>query len=200
MTLLVHDTRPLAAPRRVDVRSELSALIAQRNISALKHYFNPWLASDLGPIAAGLTIEELAILFRHGSHELAAATFAYLPGATQRKLLKTLSQEQAASLLNELAHDDRTRFLSELPVEVGMQMLGLLTPDERQVAQALLTYPPHSVGRMMTLDYVAIPIKSTVGEALDHIRKYGFDRETLETIFVVDDEDQLIDDLRVRRI
>jgi magnesium transporter len=189
-----------APPQPANVGSDLSALIAQRNISALKHYLNPWLAADLAPIAAGLALEDLATLFRSAPRELTAATFAYLPGASQRKLLKMLSQEQAASLLNELPHDDRTRFLNELPMEVAMQMLGLLTPDERHVAQTLLAFPPHSVGRMMTLDYVDVPMECTVGQALDHIRTDGVDRETLETVFVVDAEHRLIDDLRVRRI
>jgi magnesium transporter len=75
----------------------------------------------------------------------------------------------------------------------------MLTPDERQVAQSLLAYPEHSVGRMMTLDYVAVHPEWTVREALDYIREHGYDRETLNMVFVVDDRGHLVDDIRVRR-
>ena len=79
-------------------------------------------------------------------------------------------------------------------------MLAMLTPDERKVAQSLLAYPEHSVGRMMTLDYVAVQPEWTVREALDYIREHGYDRETLNIVFVVDAGGHLIDDVRVRRL
>jgi magnesium transporter len=80
-----------------------------------------------------------------------------------------------------------------------MQLLGMLTPDERKVAQSLLAYPEHSVGRMMTLDFVAVHPEWTVREALDYIRNHGYDRETLNIVFVVDENGRLLDDIRVRR-
>ncbi|MEO6569422.1 MAG: magnesium transporter, partial [Opitutaceae bacterium] len=131
---------------------------------------------------------------------LAAGTFAYLSLDAQRRLLKLLTQEQAAALLDALPQDDRTAFLNELPLELAMQLLSLLTPDERKVAQSLLAYPEHSVGRMMTLDYVAVRPEWNVQNALDFIREHGFDRETLNVIFVVDADGRLVDDIRVRRL
>jgi magnesium transporter len=51
----------------------------------------------------------------------------------------------------------------------------------------------------MTLDYVAVRPEWTVREALDYIREHGYDRETLNVVFVVDDRGHLVDDIRVRR-
>ena len=186
-------------PAQANVKTELSALIARKELGALKKYLEPWLPADIAPIIADLPVEELAALFRVSSRELAATTFTYVPLEAQKKLLKLLNQEQAAALLNALPPDDRTAFLNELPLDVAMQMLSMLTPDERQVAQSLLAYPEHSVGRMMTLDYVAVRPEWTVREALDYIRTHGFDRETLNVVFVVDDRGHLVDDIRVRR-
>jgi magnesium transporter len=142
---------------------------------------------------------ELAALFRVCSRDLTVATFTYMPLEPQKRLLKLLTQEQAAALLNGLPSDDRTAFLNELPLDLAMQLLSMLTPDERQVAQSLLAYPEHSVGRMMTLDFVAVHPEWTVREALDYIREHGYDRETLNVVFVVDDDGHLVDDIRVRR-
>ena len=55
--------------------------------------------------------------------------------------MKTLSKEDVASLLNEMAPDDRTTFLEELPANVTREMLALLTPKERAIAVTLLGYP-----------------------------------------------------------
>ena len=170
------------------VKSEILALIDRKDLSALRKYLEKWLPSDLAPIIADMSVGELAAIFRAGSRELAATTFTYMPHEGQTKLLKVLSQEQSAALLNALPPDDRTAFLNELPLDLAMQMLGMLTPDERQVAQSLLAYPEHSVGRMMTLDYVAVRPEWTVKQALDYIREHGYDRETLNIIFVVDEQ------------
>lgn len=187
----------MSAP--ASIRSEISALLARKDYPALKQRLLPWHPADLAPMIADLPVEELAALFRVSSRELAATTFTYVPLEAQKKLLKLLTQEQSAALLNALPPDDRTAFLNDLPLDVAMQLLSMLSPDERQVAQSLLAYPEHSVGRMMTLDYVAVRPEWTVREALDYIREHGYDRETLNVVFVVDAAGHLIDDIRVRR-
>ena len=186
-------------PAQANVKTDVATLIDQKDLGALKKYLEPWQPADLAPLIADLPVEQLAALFRLGSRELAATTFTYVPLEVQKKLLKLLNQEQAAALLNALPPDDRTAFLNELPLDVAMQLLSMLTPDERQVAQSLLAYPEHSVGRMMTLDYVAVHPEWTVRQALDYIREHGYDRETLNMVFVVDDRGHLVDDIRVRR-
>ena len=190
---------PRSMPAQANVKLEITALIERKDLAAVKKYLEPWLAADLAPIIADLPVEELAALFRVCSRELAAAIFTYMPLEAQRKLLRALNQEQVAALLNALPPDDRTVFLNELPLDVAMQLLAMLSPDERQVAQSLLAYPEHSVGRMMTLDFVAVHPGWTVREALDYIREHGYDRETLNMVYVVDEGGHLIDDVRVRR-
>ncbi len=180
-------------------KAEISAHLANKDFDAVKQKLESWLPSDVAPILSELPIEELAVLFRNCSKELAAAVFSYLEHNAKHKLLKTLTQAQAAALLNELPPDDRTTFLNELPLDLAMQLLCLLSPEERRVAQDLLAYPEHSVGRMMTLDYVAVRPEWTVREALDFIRTHGYDRETLNMVYVTDESGHLLDDVRVRR-
>ena len=67
-----------------------------------------------------------------------------------------MAQEDVAELLNNMAPDERTLFLEELPAEATRQLLALLTPAERSVALTLLGYPEKSVGRLMTPHYVAV--------------------------------------------
>ncbi len=181
------------------LRAEISALIDNKNFAGLKAKLAPWLPADLAPILSELPVEQIGILFRHCTPQLAGATFAYLEHPAKYKLLKTLTQPQAAALLNELPPDDRTAFLHELPLDLAMQMLCWLSPEERKIAQDLLAYPEHSVGRMMTLDFVAVRPEWTVREALEYIREHGYDRETLNMVYVTDEGGILLDDIRVRR-
>jgi magnesium transporter len=109
-----------------------------------------------------------------------------------------MAREQVVGILNEMSPDDRTALLEELPSAAARQLIRLLTPEERRIAQALLGYPEGSVGRLMTPDLIAIDANWTVKETLDYVRENGRDSETLNVIYVVDDRGKLIDDLRIR--
>jgi magnesium transporter len=52
----------------------------------------------------------------------------------------------------------------------------------------------------MTPDYVAVREGWTVQQVLDYVRTHGHDSETLNVIYVVDDEGMLLDDIRIREI
>jgi magnesium transporter len=97
-----------------------------------------------------------------------------------------------------MSPDDRTALLEEMPSAAARQLIRLLTPEERRVAQALLGYPEGSVGRLMTPDFIAVHADWSVRDVLDYVRENGQDSETLNVIYVVDERGKLIDDLRIR--
>jgi magnesium transporter len=138
------------------------------------------------------------IIFRVLPHDLAADVFEYLGIEEQQQLLRAMAHEQVVGILNEMAPDDRTALLEELPSDAARKLIRFLTPEERRVATALLGYPEDSVGRLMTPDFIAVKEDWTVQEVLDYIRSYGQDSETLNVIYVVDDHNKLVDDIRMR--
>src|SRR5262249_38954583 len=114
--------------------------------------------------------------------------------------LHGLGQNHVAEMLNEMAPDDRTALLEELPGSVTRQLIDLLSPEERHVATQLLGYPEGSVGRLMTPNYVAIRDTWTVAQVIEHLREVGRDMETLNILYVVDERGKLVDDIRLREI
>jgi magnesium transporter len=132
--------------------------------------------------------------------ELGVKTFEFLPFPIQRSLLQSLMPEKAAYVLKKMAPDDRTAFLEELPRTVANELLKLLPVEEKALAIKLLGYPENSVGRLMTTDYIAVRPHWTVKQALDHIRRFGHDSETINVIYVTDNQGKLMDDLRVREL
>jgi magnesium transporter len=99
-----------------------------------------------------------------------------------------------------MAADDRTALLAELPHDEAELFINRLDPDQRAVARALLDYSEDSVGRLMTPEYVVVHKEWTIRHVLDHVRSHGRDKETLNVIYIVDDKNKLIDDLRIREI
>jgi magnesium transporter len=177
---------------------EIQSMIAAREFAALRELFSEMPPADVAEIILDLPEDEQVIIFRILPHALAADVFEYLDVEAQQQLLRGMAHEQVVSILNEMSPDDRTALLEELPSAAARQLIRLLTPEERRIAQALLGYPEGSVGRLMTPDLVAVDAGWTVREVLDYIRENGQDSETLNVIYVVDDRGKLIDDVRIR--
>jgi magnesium transporter len=155
--------------------------------------------TDIAELVEGLDDAHSAVVFRLLPHDLAADVFSYLDSEQQQHLIAKLGTEHLAALINDMDPDDRTALLEEMPGEVAQRLMNLLTPTERRVTQTILGYPEESVGRLMTPDYVRVKQEWTISEAMQHIRKYGRDAETVNVIYVVDEHLRLIDDLRIRQ-
>jgi magnesium transporter len=177
---------------------EIKSLIDARNFVALRELFEEWPPADVAEVILDLPDDEQVIIFRVLPAAMAADVFEYIGVEEQQKLLHAMAHEQVVGILNEMSPDDRTALLEEMPSAAARQLIRLLTPEERHVAQALLGYPEGSVGRLMTPDFIPVREDWTVKEVLDFVREYGQDSETLNVIYVVDERGKLIDDVRMR--
>ena len=179
---------------------DLEALIEARDFPSLREEIKNWPAGDLADLMEPLPAEKEAVLFRLLPREQAAQIFSYLPIERQEELLKALAHEEVINILNAMSDDDRTDLLEELPANVTRKLLNSLSPEERKVASQLLGYGENTVGRLMTPHFVRLKPHWTIAHALDHIRRYGMDSETMSLVYVIDENSKLIDDLRIRQL
>src|SRR5437879_3891951 len=179
---------------------EIRGLIKARDFAGLRELFSEWPPADVAEVIVDMPEDDRVIIFRVLPAALAADVFEYLDVDSQQSLLRCMAHEQVVAILNEMSPDDRTALLEEMPSAAARQLIRLLTPEERRIAQALLGYPEGSVGRLMTPDFVAVREDWTVKEVLDYVREYGQDSETLNIIYVVDERGKLMDDLRIRQL
>ncbi len=185
-----------------EIKLHLLRLFDEKSWKILKNELN-----DLEPLQIAEVIEDLPksdqiLMFRLLSRKLAKETFQYLSHEEQEDIIDGLAtnKERIAALLNDLDPDDRTAFFEELPGKVSQRLVQMLSKEERAIAVRLLGYPEESIGRLMTPEYVAVKPNFTVQQALEHIRKFGHDSETLNVIYVVDEYWKLIDDIRIKEI
>ena len=184
------------------LKPDIQELIRERNFEALREGLLDWDPAEVAELIDGLPPEDDVVLFGLLSRELATRTFELLSSEKQQDLVEELARDRQllSKILNDLSPDDRTDLLEDLPPPVVQQLLKLLSPTEREIAVALLAYPPDSIGRLMTPDYVTVRPQWTIAEALDHIRRTGKDSETLNVVYVIDDHMHLVDDLRIRQL
>lgn len=184
----------------MDPTPEIEALLRRRNWSALCHLLATNSAPEVADLLARLDTTDRALLFHALDRAQQAEVFSHLDCHGQDELLHALTDEQTRRLLADLPPDDRTALLGELPGLATQRLLNLLAPEDLVKARELLGYPEQSVGRLMTPHYVAVRAGWTIEQALGHVRAHGRDCETVDRIYVIDDEWHLLDDISLRSL
>ncbi|MET4140191.1 magnesium transporter [Pedobacter sp. UYP1] len=181
------------------VVEEVVELIEREGDEQLREYLDALNISDVEHLIDELP--QYAVKFIDTlSIKRAVNVFRILDFPTQEKIIKKLPGEKLAQLINLLPPDDRTSLFSELKGDAVKKLIILLPAKDRVEALSLLGYKEDSVGRLMTPDYIAVKTDWTVKRVLEHIRKYGKDSETIDVIYVIDENGILLDDIRIREI
>lgn len=179
------------------LQQQFEEVIAQQNQLAIADFLNEQNISDVAELINNNAEYEAPIIANMSIHR-ASKVFKILDLSVQKLIIKELPPNKTAELLNDLPADDRTDFLEELPNTTIRELIKLLNPEELKITLAMLGYPEDSVGRLMTPDYVYVYAHNTVAEVYDTIRKFGKNSETTDVIYVIDNNGELLDDIRIR--
>ncbi len=152
---------------------------------------------DIADVLTELPGEEASIAFRLLRRDHAADVLACLEPDSQESLLGQLSTSVLRAF-EEMDPDDRAELLDEMPDSLAKRLIATLDDVDRAETQRILGYAPESIGRLMTPHYVRVRPEWSVARALEHIRRYGQDAETIHWVYIVDDRGRLIDDVHIR--
>lgn len=185
-----------------EIITRLEQLLAEKNWKGVRQEFSVFDAIQLAAVIEIFLKADQIVLFRMVPRNLAKEVFQHLSRSEQENIVEGLAAnaQELTALLNSLDPDDRTAFLKGLPRDVRQRLLRMLSVEKREISTHLLDYPEDSVGRLMTPEFVALKPQYTVQKALEHIRKFGRDSETLNVIYIVDEHWKLIDDIRLEEI
>lgn len=186
----------------IETTDEISELIGKKEWKVLRNELSGLESLEIAEIIEELSPGDDILIFRLLASSQAKETFQFLSHDKQEQIIEGIAKntQKLSSLLNDLDPDDRTAFFEELPGQVSQRLIQLLSPDERKIALQLLGYPEDSIGRLMTPEFVAVKVHFTIAQTLEHIRKFGNNSETLNVIYVVDDNWKLIDDIKIRQV
>ena len=183
----------------IPLQQQFEEVIAAKDKLAIQEFLNDQNITDVAELIYENPDYETQII-SHISIHRAASVFKILDVNEQKRIIKNLPAFKSAELLNELPPDDRVAFLEELPTSTVRDLIKTLNPEERKITLELLGYPENSVGRLMTPDYVYVYEHNTVKEVLETIRRYGKNTETIDVIYIINQNGELIDDIRIKDI
>lgn len=179
---------------------DITEMIEAGRLNDIQIFLSSQPAPDVAEMVSEVDERYQLLLFRLLPRKLADEVFSLLDPDSQDLLVNNMANEEARQVLSALSPDDRTALFEELPANVTRRLLSLLSEQDRKQSLALLSYPRDSVGRLMTNRYITVRPDWTVEQAIEHIRRTGSDSETLEVVYVADEDGILLGDLRLRSL
>jgi magnesium transporter len=142
--------------------------------------------SELAEILADLAPAEREAIFTTLDEEVAAETLEEVDPKLQKSLLESLDEERIADIVEEMDPGAAADLLSELSDEQSEAILEEMEPEERHEVEELLEFHEDSAAGRMTTDFVAVGIHATVAEAVQAMREFDGDTESLTEIYLLD--------------
>ena len=111
---------------------------------------------------------------------------------SQLEVLHKLGMEKSSTVMDLMDNDDLADLLSELSVEKLEEFLSVMKTEESLTVQNLMQYPAETAGGIMTNRYIWIKKYYTVREAVDKFKSFAEVAETINYLYVLDEEKKLV--------
>jgi CBS domain-containing protein/sporulation protein YlmC with PRC-barrel domain len=147
--------------------------------------------ADLADIVEALGPEDREAIFENIDSEVAADALSEVDPDIQVSILESLETEKAAEIVEEMAPDQAADVLAELEEATSDEILEEMEQDPKHEVEELLEFAEDSAGGLMNTEYVALPETATVADALAALRQNEDLLETLNTLFLVDEDQRL---------
>ncbi|MBD5522047.1 MAG: magnesium transporter [Lachnospiraceae bacterium] len=177
---------------------EILELLKSGQYLKLRQFITNLNVADIAAYMEEMEREDLLKLFRILPKSMAADVFSYLEIETEQYIITSLSDRDAANIIDNLMADDATDLLEEMPANVVKRLLAHASADTRRDINHLLRYPEDSAGSIMTVEYVDLKENLTVQQAIEKIRKVGVDSETINICYVLDKSRRLLGTVALR--
>lgn len=174
------------------MKSKIKNLIKGKQYSQFKKEIVKLEEADIAEILEELEDEYLITFFRLLPKSIAADTFAFLELDAQQTIISSLTDKEAAHIIDNMYADDATDLMEEMPANVVNKILAQTTKETRRIINLLFNYPEDSAGSIMTVEFMDIKEYMTVEEAIKKIKKEAVDKETIDFCYVLNKSRKLV--------
>ena len=166
----------------------------------LRHSGDEDFPAEVARLLQTVTNEEAINVFVALPDDLKVKTFSFFDHVVQLGIMEELPGPQRSNILNNLESKKDTRSFDSLDGVEVTEYLALLSDKNRLATYDLLGYPEQSVARLINTRFTTVRKEWTLGQAVEHIRRFYSDTPDANVIFVVDNNGKLVDDLPIRRL
>ncbi|NLD34313.1 MAG: magnesium transporter [Clostridiales bacterium] len=173
------------------IEEKLNRLLAEGRHGQLRGALMMLNPVDIANYMRQLDPEKLLLLFRILPKDSSADVFSYMDADQREMLVNSIGDAEITALIDEMFMDDAVDFLEELPANAVKRVLQHTDPKTRAIINQFLKYPENSAGSLMTIEYCEFKPGMNVGDALKVIKETGVDKESIYTLYLVDEQRHL---------
>ncbi|MBP3581392.1 MAG: magnesium transporter, partial [Clostridia bacterium] len=171
---------------------EIIDKIENKAFSSLKPILTEMRPIDIAELINDIDEEKVLVVFRLLPKYLANQTFVEMDSDTQEIVIKAFTDKELSGMINDLFVDDTVDLIEEMPSNVVRRILKVADKETRAQINKLMGFPKDSAGSIMTVECITLRPWMTADEALAKMRRQAFDKETIYTCYVTDDEKRLL--------
>ncbi|MDF2532550.1 MAG: mgtE [Clostridia bacterium] len=175
-------------------------LISQNKLTDARRELEDMNIVDIAQLFEEIDRHHMIKFFRILPKDIAADVFSYIPSELQAFIIESITDFEIKHIIDDLFFDDTVDLIEEMPAVVVKKVLKNTDENMRKLINQFLNYPEDSAGSIMTIEFVDLKKEMTAKQALDHIRKTGIDKETINTCYVIDANRKLEGIVSIRRL
>lgn len=157
-------------------------------------------AAEVSKLLASLPNEYAINAFLSLPENVQIKIFSFLDHVLQSNVIEELPRPKISNILNSLESNDRITFFDMLDGVEVTEYLNLLNDKNRLATYDLLGYPEQSVARLINTNFTTVRKEWTIGQAIEHLRRFYTDTPAANVIFVVDGNGKLVDEIPIRSL
>lgn len=174
----------------------------EAEIQALREFLHEQRPEDIADYIDSLESreEQLALLKYFDPDDVAIVFFELDDAELMQDLLHSLPDAQALAIAEEIPTDDAVDLLSDLKDDEQDQVLEYFDDEVAEDIRRIMDYDEDSAGGLMTTEFVVVPEYVPAEKAIDIIRTFSYDAETIYYVYVIDAWNHLVGILSLREL
>jgi magnesium transporter len=130
----------------------------------------------LADIMKDLDMFEQASLFRTLAFDVQLKVFADMAPVDKLGLVDQLDDREVAQIVTNIPSDEAADFLTSLPRDRMQKLLVLMESTASKRLRALLGFRKDSAGGLMATEFLSLPGRATVGDAINVVKRRSEER------------------------
>lgn len=183
---------------REDLFYQINDLIQAGDDKALARLVRNTPSTDIAEMMDNAKAEFNLSLLRKLPSAPRAVLFSHFSTSLQDLLLHYMELEEIAELFTHMPSDDRVDIYNRMPDGRRVQVMQGMAKKEREDILKMASFAEGTTGAITTSDYVSVPAGISVRDALQRVRAQAPNKETIYTIYVVNNERKLEGALSLR--
>ncbi|HLV41449.1 MAG TPA: magnesium transporter [Brumimicrobium sp.] len=178
---------------------EIREMIAENNTAFIEEviHLHP---ADIAEILDELDNEEAKFIYGRLNQDLQGDVLMELEDDVRQRFVETFNIEQLAQQLENLNSDDAVDILGEMSIDKQLEVISKMDSENASDLVDLLNYDEDTAGGLMQTEFIRAKLEWPINRCVVELRRQAEEVDKVHTIYVVDNDDNLVGLLSLRAL